>query len=292
MKCSTYTQSQLKICFFTIFLSFLNFKVTNVWADVSTKTLPVVKLSPHVIATPKEKALNFEIFKSYIDDSQILPAEVFNHLPYVVSMVEEERFVSWKGASIYVVGQDFKENDHWQIVRKYKHYFDPLTQKSLGVLARAVGEARVSQEGHPATLKVLDSKIEIRIGDSLIPMPVKLHPNDISMYQPRSLINAQIIDILGDGMKEMGRFQSVVLDKGMEDGLKSGALLTVYQPVKRIPDKMSDPKKKLFIDLPSKAVGKLLVYRVFPKTSLGLILSSTLPINIFYPVSSCNDNPF
>ena len=193
--------------------------------------------------------------------------------PYVVGF-EEARLRGAVGQNIYVRGLQAEPGQRWAIVRPthvfrgfeqddpampitiiVAHELDsnaamvnaPWRENSrndghygrgddLGVEVSVIGTAETLRTGDPSTLLLLDSTMEIRSGDRI--MPVDDTPYDAYYYPhaPKSVpANAKVIGF-ADALDAAGSRQVVVLSIGAKDGVDNGQTFTVYEPGETIHD--------------------------------------------------------
>jgi hypothetical protein len=243
------------------------------------------KLRPHArFATQEDEQIDFSLLRPYFDNSQILPASHLNHSPYVLSP-QGEHLMSGRADAIYARGiADSPRGTYWQVVHIDKTFKDPISHHTLGTLARATALAKVAIPGNVSKLWLSESQSEIRPGDRLLPPDNQVDHAVLFPYHPELNIDGSIVGSLDDlgEFGEIGRFHTVIINRGEHSGLHPGALLTIYKPGNRIIDHI----KKKSVRLPDEATGQILIYRVFAKASMGLVLNTTAPIHQMDKVST------
>jgi hypothetical protein len=164
---------------------------------------------------------------------------------------------------------------------------DPVSGEVLGYEAFYLGKAALLQgestrettdkDGKtvvdvvPASLDIVSTREEIRVGDRLLPEP----PRELLSYVPRAPaqpVDGHVVSIYGSGVANANAAQSqvVAINKGTRDGLERGHVLTVLSSGGRLRDR-TDPEKPM-MRLPDEANGTLMVFRTFERVSYGLIL--------------------
>ena len=96
---------------------------------------------------------------------------------------------------------------------------------------------------------------------------------------PETPIEGQIISVI-DGVSRIGQFQTVVLNKGEQDGLETGHVLAVFQTGAMIRDN-SGGKRGESVQLPDQRAGLVLVYRTFDRVSYALVMESDLDMRVY-----------
>jgi len=126
-----------------------------------------------------------------------------------------------------------------------------------------------------ARFKVQSSNEDIRIGDRL--MPTEQRKVDSTFYpkSPDGDVEGQIIHVFS-GVKNVSLYDVVVLNRGVREGLAVGDVLAVMSQGEVVKDQIT----KELLKLPDQRRGMLMVFRTFEKTSYGLILKSSAPLNV------------
>jgi len=197
--------------------------------------------------------------------------------PYIVSF-KEERIAGTTHDKIYVRSIDTEEHSRYDIIRPGKPYKDAETGEILGYEAMYIGTAELERTGDPASLIMINSKMEAIAGQRLIPVVYDKTQKDFYPKAPEQNINGSIIAVF-NGVSQIGQHNIVVLDRGADDGLAPGHALTVDKRGATIFDRVSpDPHDK--VTLPDERAGVLMVFRTFPRVSFGIIMSATTVIHV------------
>ena len=190
--------------------------------------------------------------------------------------IEEDRVFLGPGGTAYVTG--IKQDEKiWQIYRPTKPVVDPETQNVIGHEAFYLGTAEQVAKGDPATIKILNSKEEIGLGDLLTPSG---RPEIISYvpHSPSTQITGQIAAVYG-GVKAAGRESIVTLNRGKKDGLEVGHVLAIYRNGGETTYRDTDDKKTTF-QLPAERSGLLFVFRTYEQISYALVMNVTRPVSV------------
>jgi hypothetical protein len=141
----------------------------------------------------------------------------------------------------------------------------------------------VLRGGDPATLLLLNSTMEIRAGDRL--MPIDDNPYDPYYYPhpPKSLPdNGRVIAYAQERLAQVGPYDVVVLSVGSKDGVDNGMTFSLWQPGEKVPDDvnhsswMRDSHK--WVTLPDEYVGHVMIFRTFDRVSYGLVMDGLKPV--------------
>lgn len=201
--------------------------------------------------------------------------------PSVVGTLEKRALVSNKDI-IYVKNLPVDKGASWQIYRPGNEFIDPESDESLGFEAIYLGDATVEKFGDISTLTISNSVLEINKGDRLI-QPSSPLPNNYIPRAPESQISAQVISIYG-GVNQGGQNSIVTLNKGRRDGLESGHVLALFHRGEYVSEGGS-----LFSNrerLPDHRFGLVFVFRTFDKVSYGLVVETSLPVQLLDPVTT------
>jgi LysM repeat protein len=265
-------------------------------------------------------AIPLSELRMFLKDTRVMDSKAVTSAPYVVGL-EEARLRATPGQKIYARGLPSDAAQHWAVVRP-THIFrgfdakkdsdrgillaDPLdsdvsmsqgpwreddranghylTGVDLGVEVSVIGTAELLKAGDPASLLLLDSTLEIRDGDRL--MPVDDTPYDASYYPhaPKAQpVDAHVIGF-ADALDAAGSRQVVALSVGTRDGVDNGSTFTIMSPGETVNDDVaSDSDRRGFgkpVTLPDEYTGHVMVFRTFDKVSYGLIMDSLRPIHI------------
>ncbi|WP_295854687.1 LysM domain-containing protein [uncultured Xylophilus sp.] len=162
---------------------------------------------------------------------------------------------------------------------------DPATGEILGYEAQYVGQARLLRgettqstlrdgkqldEIVPASLDIVGSKEEMRVGDRLLPEPAPMAVSYVPRAPEVPVDNARVVSIYGSAVANGAQSQVVAINKGTRDGIESGHVLAILSEGARIVDK-TDPSRAS-IKLPDERNGLLMVFRPFERVSYALIL--------------------
>ncbi len=262
----------------TIILTYLNGKPSlSIQRGTQSNT---VKLSPHIRSTPLDTAIPvipMGDIMPFLSRPYVMDKKDMDTAPYIVSF-REERIAGTTHDKIYVRSIETKEHNRYDIIRPGKPYKDADTGEILGYEAMYIGTAELERTGDPASLILINSKMESIAGYRLLPVIYDKEQKDFYPKSPDRLITGNIIAVF-NGVSQIGQHNIVVLDRGADSGLAPGHVLTVEKRGATIFDRISpDPHDK--IKLPDEKAGVLMVFRTFPHVSFGIIMSATTVIHV------------
>jgi hypothetical protein len=250
-------------------------------ADAAIPTLPPNLIEPF-LAEPL-----------IVDEATLLSA------PRIVGT--QDRVLLSRGDRAYV--RALNENDlstakgapyKFRVFRNAKPLKDPNTDLVIGYEAQYVGNAELvrgenlrmakdksggnTQEIIPATVDIVSSKEEMRVGDRLLPEPKR----DFLTYVPRApeqrIEGGRIVSVYGNGVVNAAQNQIVSINRGKADGLEIGHVLAILRDGQEILDRTDPARPK--IKFPDELNGLLMVFRTFDKISYGLILQITDGVSV------------
>ena len=234
------------------------------------------KLSPKISVLPSDQSAIPSIPASaigpFLQKPLVIEESDFDNAPTVFGTLEQRRLVS-KSDIIYVKDMPVDKGDSWQIYRPGREFIDPESGESLGYEAIYLGDAAVEKFAEISTLRVTKSVLEINKGDRLIQSAVTL-PNNYIPRPPETQISARVISIYG-GVEQGGQNSVVTLNKGRRDGLEIGHVLALYQKGEVVDDGLFSSTQ-----LPYYRYGLIFVFRTFEKVSYGLVVETTLPVQV------------
>ena len=238
-----------------------------------------IKLSPKIRTLPAESAIPaipLQAINSFLKSSRI-----FNNLqemeaaPYVFA-AKQQRIIAGEGDRVYARGRvNTLQGRTLGVYRSGDVISDPLSGELLGVVAMDIANAAVVKTTNDiATLRVVSSNKEIRPGDRVLPSDNFSQTTTFFPRAPDAPVEGAVVSVV-DAVNKAGRFNTVIINKGMREGLKPGDILTVHKSLM-----VKDPISGQNIKLPPERVGMVMIYRPFEKLSYGIVLSSLEDISI------------
>lgn len=246
-----------------------------------------VRLSPQIrnegLGSDAISSIPSDAIEPFLTRPLIVGPDELAQAPRIVAGQEGKVFLG-KDDRVYVRG-NLKGVSSFQVFRPGAPLKDPKTGKLLAYEAIYLGSAKLHAEARPGsdvhTFILASSVQEMGAGDRLVPSP----PTAIQNYMPHpplTQINATVIGVYS-GVKYAGQNQVVSVNRGAVDGLDIGAVLQLYTLGKTVQDKTV--KQTMFgrygsVKLPDEESGTLFIFRVFQNVSYGLIMQSTLPVEV------------
>jgi hypothetical protein len=261
----------------------LTLELNNGVPHVRVENNGVIKLSPQIrsqaISTPVP-IIPLETIKPFLNGTRVVSKDELKYAPYIVAQASEH-VTSGLGDKVYGFNVNIQDpNKDYSIFREGKTYKDPRCDKILGYEALYIGDATVIQVGQPATLLITKSDKEVLVKDKLLPTICTPPFTDFIIKKPICQIDGDIISVV-DGVTQIGQYDVVVIDRGLDAQLAAGNILSIYTKGKIITNPITlNTGFKPKVKLPDEWVGDLMVFRVFDNVSYGVVLHATGAIHV------------
>jgi LysM domain len=242
-----------------------------------------VKLLPHIYTQPLASeaipAISPRAIEPFLTQPLIIEEGGLDRAPRIIA-TEENRVNLGTGNVAYVSGFGDADAPVWQVYRAGRALVDPDNQRTLGFEAVFLGTARVTRNGEPATVQIVNSKKEISAGDRLIPAPPPTMPQYVP-HAPSSEVSGRIIGLYDALATSMGGRDSIIsINRGRRDGLEVGHVLAVYRNVVVYDQKdyLKSRDRSPAIQLPPERYGLVFIFRTFDSVSYALVMESSRPV--------------
>ena len=242
----------------------------------------VVRLSPTVRDSSGEReaipSIPNRIIEPFLSRPAIVsPDELAKH-PRIVATQEQRVHV---GVGDTVFGRGFADEaiERYAIFRPARPLFDPDDvdrRRPIAWEAFYLGVAQMTKGGDVATLRILESKEEIGVGDRLVPI-TRVPVINYVPRRPDQPVDGRIVSIYS-GLAETGTQSIVALNRGARHGVQVGYVLELLDTGATIRDRTSDRRE--LITLPDERIGHMFVFRVFDEISYALVLRVTKPVRV------------
>ena len=265
--------------------------------------IETVKVSPRTrsqsLADDVIPTLRSQLIEPFLSEAIIVDDSGLTAAPRIVA-AQEGRVLLSRGDRAYARGPADRQIieskgklPDYRVFRNATPLKDPVTGAVLGYEAQYVGKAKLvrgesteqstDKDGKPrtdivpATIDIVGSKEEMRVGDRLLPEPER----QMTSYMPRApagKVDARIVSIYGSSVANAAQNQVVVVNRGSKDGMESGYVLAILKDGARLIDKTDAARPEL--KLPNERNGLVMVFRTFESLSYALILDITDGVKI------------
>jgi hypothetical protein len=235
------------------------------------------RMSPQARVMPLSEAVNsipYDSVAAFLSSGVILEKNQVDSLPYVVD-TRGEHLMASAGNALYVRGTtDDMPGSRYNVVHVGEPLTDPDDNRLIGYQGLLVGEGTLRRGGDPATVGLTDTAREVLRGDRLLPETVDV-PLNFFPQAPSSVIDGRIISVV-DGVTQIGQYMVVVMNRGTNDGLAIGDVLSVFRAGQEVPDRI----KGGTVRLPDEDAGTVMVFKTFDRISYGLVMEATQAIHV------------
>ena len=261
---------------------------------------PQLKWSPKVRTTLKDvspvNTIPLSTVAPYIRYDMLFSEDEYEKLPHVLGN-EEGYKSSLDGLKLYV-NEDLTVGGSYAIYEKGDEVFDPETEDSLGFYARLVGTGKAIRSGNmndktPSTLYVDSSKQEIRSGAFVAPINEgQMLPSFFTMQAAKPSLKGSIVTV-SSKTREFGKLEVVMINRGKADDVQLGDVLSIERQSPEVIETGNGPMYKKDsarwnvlathasdYNMPTESVGNMMVFKVYDKVSMALVLRTTKPLRI------------
>lgn len=258
-------------------------------ASHQQKGMRTVKLTPQLREVPIELGLpviSYDFMRGKFVEIEIINSEDLKTLPYIVGF-EDNRLMGYTNLKAFIKGDLIPGKTYNVYERGATHKGTKLDNIAKGKKKKDVeigteliktGEVVVenSKDGISTVyIKSIDNK-------GLSPSQLLIEQSPISSignlyFEPKSAPQKTEAEVVGTpGMlKSVAVGGNVILDKGLDAALSPGDLLLVQQADIFKNDPMNPSNR---IRIPGQAAGMVMIYKVFDRMSLGIVIESAKPI--------------
>jgi len=240
-----------------------------------------LKLYPRKRIEEIEEALKkipADAITQFLTSPRVVEENEIDSAPYVFEFVGEH-VLGGAGDKMYVRTIVEPTTLDYSIYRKGDPYYSPVNKELLGYAALYLGDAKLQREGDPATLIITKSNQEIRRGDRLMEASKALSVANFFPELPKVEITGNILSVL-NGVSQIGKYNIVVIDKGIADNMKVGYIFDIYQRGRKVADHIGHDNENTMVQLPDEIAGTLMIFRPFKRVSYALVVKATKAIHI------------
>ena len=245
-------------------------RITNVRAST-------YRMSPQARITPLSEAVSsipFESVAAFLSSGVVLEKSQADALPYLLE-TRGDHMIASAGNEVYVRGiTNDAPSTRYNVIHVGEPLVDPDDNRMIGYHGEMIGEGSLRRTGDPSTVALTSTSKEARTGDRFLPASVDV-PLNFFPRSPSSNIDGRIISVAG-GVTQIGQFQVVVMNRGSNNGLAVGDVLTVFQAGAVVKDRVKGGK----IRLPDEEAGTVMVFKTYDRISYGLVMEATDAIHI------------
>ncbi|MCL1122611.1 LysM peptidoglycan-binding domain-containing protein [Shewanella seohaensis] len=259
---------------------------------------------PHIRKTPEGRviaksnavpAVDLALIQNYLVQNRVVDADWFAQQPMVLAGESPSRH-HVVGDVIYI-DSELPLNQKLGMYERGRDFFNKQTGEALGQEAILASTGQVIESGKVSKVKILSNYRETKAGFRVLPMEDEALMSAYFTPKPAELKTPATVLAIESTMREAGKLNVVYLDKGTQDGVEPGEVFSIYrdgeeivinndgQPVPAAERTAYDNvvaslSSDRAIKMPDIYHGKLLVFKVFDKASLGLIVSTERSVRV------------
>jgi LysM repeat protein len=203
--------------------------------------------------------------------------------PYVVALRDMHQ-VAGEDNDLYVKQASGDMGTRYNVMHIDEKLKDPQSGRDLGYLAIYTGTAQLTRTGQVSRASLVASARETLQGDVLIAESAN-QTADFLPHNPHGAIDGRLIAVV-DGVSLASQYNVVALNRGSDDGLDRGTVLTIDAAQEVTDDRcaFADGSSTCLVGhstgLPIEMEGTLLVFKTYQKMSYALILGATVPVHV------------
>ena len=219
-------------------------------------------------------AIPIDAIRGFLNGPRAVDLATLEAAPYLLAFAGEN-LLGAEGMEIYIKQIANGQGPLFATVRKGVAYKDPDTGELLGYEAIPSGEAEVRSYGALASGVMTKSTREVLVGDRLLPLEADNFYANFYPHAPANNIDGKIISVY-DGVSQIGQYQIVAMNRGAKHGLEPGHVLSILQASRKVKDPVTGQAEYL----PKQLAGVLMVFKVMPGISYGLVMSATRAVHV------------
>jgi len=242
------------------------------------KSASTIKLSPYVRKTPVDNAIttiSLDTVRPFLEIYRFISKDDLKESPYILSGAEGSLLMG-KGSKLYSRGDLEEGVSLYGVYREGKEYKHPRTKEKLGIQMRNIGTVRLTSEKEGiGTFYTERAASGFMKGDILLPAD---EDGVAAFFQPRPVrrdMEAKIMEAVS-GVKNVGRYDVIMIDVGTEDGVDVGSVFGAYKSGGVV----EDPRKGKKIALPDEVAGNIMVFKALETISYGLVMTASRPLSV------------
>jgi len=266
---------------------------------VPTKAVkPSYKWSPKIRQEKTKNSaitlLPLEVIAPFLRYDNLFTEDELEKSPYIIGSEEGYRMTT-HDFKVYV-NADLELAQSYAIYDKGEELFDPETGDSLGFYVNLVGTGQVLKRGDiendvPSTMNVGSVKREIHAGNYVIPVnDGQLLPSVFSMKAASAPLRGVIVKATSNG-REFSKFEVVMVNRGLEHDVTVGDVMAIKRTSPAVVNTGNGPAYSIETSrwnkitgsdykMPDEQLGELMVFKVYQKASMALILNTQKPARI------------
>ncbi|WP_255992147.1 LysM peptidoglycan-binding domain-containing protein [Chitinolyticbacter albus] len=251
------------------------------------RTSGVLKLGPRTriesLAGDAAPSIPFRAIKPFLNRPLVIDPVEMQAAPRIAAGPDDRVYFT-AGDKVYAVGLAGEIGSTWHIFRPGRPLIDPDDPEGKRIIGNEVdylGDATLDVPGDVSTMHIIGNREEVAVGSRLLRAEDQPFMN-FTPHAPSQTVLGKVVSAYG-GVAEAGQYTTIVINRGSVDGLDIGSVMEAYKAPRLIKKETVDEPDRY---TPGEKSGNVFIYRVFPEISYGLVMNSTLPINVADEVRS------
>lgn len=250
---------------------------SNTFSGNSRNTpLKTIKLSPKIYSKGIQAAIPaipLEKINTFLLRNRVVDIGLLKDAPHVLAG-QENRVILSAGDDVYARGSFTKNVNSYGIYRMGQSYIDPETKEVLGVQAIDIGAVGIhSIKEDIGSFTITRSTYEVRSGDRLLPNAEREITSTFFPKPPENTVTGSIMNV-EKGVSQAGKLDIIAINLGSREHLEQGHILGIYKQGEKIRDRFAQNNTPRNIQLPNERAGLVLIFEVFEKMSLAIVLEA------------------
>ena len=263
---------------------------------------PRLVVKPHVRKSPEGRimakdgaipAIDLSLIQAYLVQNRVVDSRWFEQQPMVMGGESESKHHIIN--DIIYVQAELTVGDKLGVYAPGRQFVAPESGDNLGQEVIMTASGRVVESGPISKVRLLSNIRETKAGYRILPI------DDDSLmsayFMPKAATTTASVLAAEGNLREVGKLDVVYLDQGSNSGVEPGHVYSIFRdgqgividgdgmPVKpedrsTYEDLLSSLSADNEIKMPDIYHGKLMVFKVFDKVSLGLILLNKKPVRV------------
>jgi len=275
-------------------------RLTLVFIDGEPRLVvkPHIRKSPEGRIMPKNgpiPAVDLSLIRPFLVQNRVVDGDWFDEQPMVMGGESESKYHI--ANDIIYVQDELTLGDKFGVYAQGREFVNKEEGEPLGREVILTASGRVIESGPISKVRLLSNFRETKAGYRVLPieedslLSAYFMPRAAKLETPASVIASEKKN------REMGKMDVVYIDKGNEDGVEAGHVFSIFregvgivingdgQPV--LPQDRTTYESLLTgissdnaVKMPDIYRGKLMVFKVFDKTSMALIMVNERPVRV------------
>lgn len=222
------------------------------------------------------QCFSFNSIKKFFSTKKVGPPKK-EHTSYVVGMTDKNKVMAGQNDVVFVAGINQDKYKEYVFIEPGVHLYHPTTKEYLGTEILIIGQGELFRRGEISSLIIKSARKSILIGTLIMPNRSIQLSETLAVSVPQKKHQGYILHIIG-GLQRASNKNVVIVSVGERDGAKIGDLLSIKQANLELKDPYKINKK---YSIPiTEPKGELVLYDVFNKVSVGLIIKSISDIQL------------